>query len=208
MLIKCVLWFLLKTTEGTYIFETQFGFGLDEQMFIRHVQSRWFTLIPAMKQFTGRLEAVYQYFFKDLLKSAKINPGRQWGVQNDYRKLKDPLVRIQLCFLESLESIFYRVPDSQKKIWPCIYIHILHDQLSEWTSYIVRTLMWCFLKADEAGKNRKIAASSRCLQSQRTSSLIRMLRDRSLFMAYTGSGKIDPGPRNFLSLFARAMKFI
>ena len=35
-----------------------------------------------------------------------------------------------------------------------------------------------------------------------------MLRDWSLFMAYTGLGKIDPGPRNFLSLFARAMKFI
>ena len=34
------------------------------------------------------------------------------------------------------------------------------------------------------------------------------IRDRSLFMEYTGSGKIDPGPRNFLSLFARAMKFI
>ena len=34
------------------------------------------------------------------------------------------------------------------------------------------------------------------------------VRDRSLFMEYTGSGKIDSRPRNFLSLFAQAMKFI
>ena len=35
-----------------------------------------------------------------------------------------------------------------------------------------------------------------------------IIRDWSLFMEYTGSGKIDPWPRNFLLLFARAMKFI
>ena len=112
MPIKCVLWFLLKTTEGTHIFETQLGFGLDEQVFIRHIQSRWFTLIPAMNNSQADQK---QCFFKDLLKVAKINPGRQWEVQNDYRKLKGPVVRVQLCFLQSLESIFDRVPDSFRK---------------------------------------------------------------------------------------------
>ena len=51
------------------------------------------------------------------------------------------------------------------------HIHILHDELSE----LVRTLMRCFLIADEAGENRQVAAFSRCLQSRRTSCLIRML---------------------------------
>ena len=88
-----------------------------------------------MKWVAGKLEAVHQYIFKDVPSTAKIS-----------NKLKDTVVRIELFFLESLESFT-----------------------------LLRTLMRCFLKADEAGENRQVAASSLCLQSQWTSCMIRML---------------------------------
>ena len=91
-------------------------------------------------------------------------PGRQWEVQNDLSETER-----SCCKNWNLLSWELRV--SLRPRSRLFHIHILHDELSE----LVRTLMRCFLIADEAGENRQVAAFSRCLQSQRTSCLIRML---------------------------------
>ena len=63
--------------------------------------------------------------------------------EESVRNSKDPDVRVQLTFLESLESVFNRFLTLLQKEEPLI--HILNDQLSK----LVRTLMRHFLKADE-----------------------------------------------------------
>ena len=72
--------------------------------------------LPAMERVAGRLETDYQYFFKDVPKTAKISNTLKTLEGNEkyrmiYRKLKDPVVRIEI-FLESLRSVFDHVPDS------------------------------------------------------------------------------------------------
>ena len=99
-------------------------------------------------------------------------PGRQWEVQNDLSETER-----SCCKNWNLLSWELRV--SLRPRSRLFHIHILHDELSE----LVRTLMRCFLIADEAGENRQVAAFSRCLQSQRTSCLIRMLFIESTWAA-------------------------
>ena len=63
-------------------------------------------------------------------------------------KLRDPLVKAQLLFLESLEMVFNGFLTLFQKEEPLV--HILYDQLSE----LVHTLLWHFLKADAVGEER------------------------------------------------------
>lgn len=45
--------------------------GFEEEMFVRHVQCRWLTLVPALERLLKHWDAVYQYFVKDLPKRSK-----------------------------------------------------------------------------------------------------------------------------------------
>ena len=69
-------------------------------MSIRHVQSRWLTLIPAVKGVVNRWEVVKQYFLNGLPKSDKAAEKNE-RYKRIYRNLKDPIVLVQLHFLQS-----------------------------------------------------------------------------------------------------------
>ena len=89
---------------------------------------------PAVKIVTGKIDAVQQYFFIDLPKAAKENNTLKTLESNErYKrichKLKNPVVLVQLCFLESLEQVFNLFLTLFQKEEPLV--HILHDQLSE-----------------------------------------------------------------------------
>ena len=43
--------------------------GFTEQMFIRHIQCRWLTLIPAVSRVYNSYDALVQYFLNELPKS-------------------------------------------------------------------------------------------------------------------------------------------
>ena len=109
-----------------------------------------------MKRVTGKMDAVQQYFFIDLPKAAKENNTLKTMESNEkYKrichKLKNPVLLIQLCFLEqscSLEQAFNPFLTLFQKEEPLV--HILHDQLSE----LVCTLMLRFLKPEPVGEKR------------------------------------------------------
>jgi hypothetical protein len=124
--------------------ETQLNLGLDEQIFIRHVQSRWLTLIPAVNRVLTIWEAVEQYFLRDL---PKIDKGQEKSerYRRICRRLRDPMILVELHFLQSLESIFSPFLTLFQREEPLI--HILHDQLSE----LVRRLLSRFIKSDAFG---------------------------------------------------------
>jgi hypothetical protein len=62
------LFFFLKASpcRKEDFFETQLGLGLDSGLFIKHVQSRWLTLIPAVKRVLICWDAVEKYFLIEL----------------------------------------------------------------------------------------------------------------------------------------------
>lgn len=166
--------------------ESQLDLGLDDDMLIKHVQSRWLTLIPAVKRVKEKLEAVNKYIFKDLPKAAKETKTERALEGNERykricRKLKDPAVTAQLHFLESLEPVFHPFLTLFQKEEPLV--HILHDELSN----LVRTIMLRFLKPEVVGDKR-----DKELLSIDVSKSDNQLSDQMLVIGESTRAKVKP----------------
>ena len=108
--------------------------GFSEQMFIRHIQCRWLTLIPAVAQ---NWDALVQYFLTELPKS---KAWKQIQKNEKYiriaRKLNDAIMKVELEFLIKLEPLFDRLLKLFQKEEPLI--HVLHEGMVE--------LIKCFMR--------------------------------------------------------------
>ena len=94
-----------------YFLKAQIGLQLDEETFIKHVQSIWLTLIPATARVLSRWDAACKYFLEDLPKQSRESKSEKTLLHNErYRricsKLRDPVVLVQLYFLQNLEPLF------------------------------------------------------------------------------------------------------
>ena len=121
-------------------------------MFIKHVQSRWLTFIPAVKRVLICWDAVEKYFLVELPRiTAKEKKEASMKKNERYKRiwqdLKNPETFVQLHFLQNLESVFHPFLPLFQKVEPLI--HMLYHKLSE----LLRTIMFRFLKADVAGEN-------------------------------------------------------
>ena len=65
-------------------FETQIGLQLDEETFIKHVQSRRLTLIPATARVLSRWDAACKYFLEDLPKQSRESKSEKTLLHNLY----------------------------------------------------------------------------------------------------------------------------
>ena len=86
--------------------DVEYELGFDEELFIRHVQCRWLTLIPAL--IAKNFEPLCEYFLKELPKTATQNKTLKLLEKNETynricRTLKAPATLIQVIFLISLE---------------------------------------------------------------------------------------------------------
>ena len=85
--------------------------GLDDELFVRHVQCRWLTLLPALDRIVKSWEAVKKYFLKELPKQATEKRTSKSLEKNERynricRKVQDKSFPAQLAFLVSVEPIF------------------------------------------------------------------------------------------------------
>ena len=85
--------------------------GLHDELFIRHVQCRWLTLLPALERIVKNWEAVKKYFLEELPKQSREertikNLEKNERYNRICRKLQDKSFPAQLAFLLSVEPIF------------------------------------------------------------------------------------------------------
>ncbi|PFX23157.1 hypothetical protein AWC38_SpisGene12315 [Stylophora pistillata] len=66
-------WFKAHPARKEDYFKAQTNLGFDEQLFTRHVQSRWLTLIPALTRIVDNWESICSYFLKELPKELLIH---------------------------------------------------------------------------------------------------------------------------------------
>lgn len=127
--------------------------GLDEELFIQHVQCRWLTLIPALDRIVKKWEAIKKYFLEELPKQQKPSKTLEKNVRYNCicRKLRDKSFPVQLAFLVSVEPIFKKFLCFFQSEGPLI--HLLHHTMCE----VLKSLMGRFLKtqvlADKEGKH-------------------------------------------------------
>ena len=98
---------------------------LEEIFFLRHVESRWLSLLPAVERVKSQLPALLEYFKKlpDTDKKIKSN--------ERYKKIMVILTAqetiVQLCFLKSIKPVFNRFLQMFQTEGPLI--HILHQAM-------------------------------------------------------------------------------
>ena len=87
-------------------FKTQLGLGLDSRMFIKHVQSRWLTLIPAIKRVLICWDAIEKYFLVELPRIMAKEKKEASLTKNEWYKRicqnLNPETFVQLRFLQNL----------------------------------------------------------------------------------------------------------
>ena len=126
--------------------------GLDDELFIRHVQCRWLTLLPALERIVKNWEAVNKYFLEELPKQSREertikNLEKNERYNRICRKLQEKSFPAQLAFLLSVEPIFKKFLYFFQSEGPLI--HLLRDQMCE----LLKSVMHRFLKS-QAIKDR------------------------------------------------------
>jgi len=88
-------WFKSHTCQREDFTAVQQDLGFDEELFIRHVQCRWLTLLPALERVEKHWEAAKKYFLKDLPRESKINKTDKLLANNSrYIRICEKLVSI------------------------------------------------------------------------------------------------------------------
>lgn len=66
-------WFKTHTCRKEDFKETLAELGLDDEMFVQHVQCPWLTLVPVLQRILRNWKAVCKYFITDLPAISKQN---------------------------------------------------------------------------------------------------------------------------------------
>lgn len=152
--IDLFYWFKAHPARKEDYFKTQTDLGFDEQLFLRHVNCRWLTLIPALTRIVDNWEPIRSYFLKELPKAAREEKtGKVLDQNESYRRIckaiqgKDILMQMQ--FLISVKPVFDGILATFQRQEPLI--HVLHDECLQ----LARKLMLRFMKSEVAELNSK-----------------------------------------------------
>ena len=120
--------------------------ALDDELFVRHVQCRWLTLLPALDRIVKSWEAVKKYFLEELPKQGTEKRTSKSLEKNERynricRKLQDRSFPAQPAFLVAVELIFKKFLCFFQNEGPLI--HLLPDQMCE----LLKSVMHRFLKS-------------------------------------------------------------
>lgn len=97
--------FKRSSARRSDLFDAEQALGLDELMVLRHVQSRWLSLVPALERLVDISSAIKKLLLEDLPKSDK-----SIGKNDKYLAIKKALeskeVDVEIQFLISIKPIF------------------------------------------------------------------------------------------------------
>ena len=107
----------------------------DEFVFLRHVQSQWLSLIPAIERVRKQFPALKENFRK--LPDSDKNIAKNARYKRIMTLLTSPEAMVQLCFLESVKSIFDKFLESFQvegtlihNLYPCMIL-LLKQMMSQ-----------------------------------------------------------------------------
>ena len=130
--------------------DLQLEYDIDTSLFLRHVPSRWLTLLPAMERVLKNWSVSVDYFTEQLPNSIKSKSQKKNLETNEkYRRicknLTDRKVMVQVAFLMSVTPLFEKF----LTIFQCKgpIVHVILDECSS----LLRTVIGRFMKTDVVG---------------------------------------------------------
>ena len=135
--IDLFYFFKLSASRREDYLAIQQKLDLDEIVFLRHVESRWLSLLPAVERVKSQLPALLEYFKKLPDTDKKINSNER------YKKimviLTAPEMIVQLCFLKSMKPVFNRFLQMFQTEGPLI--HVLHQAMLDLLKQVMSRLL-------------------------------------------------------------------
>ena len=122
--------------------QIQNDMNLDELQFLRHVSSRWLTLIPTVERLLSQLDGLRK-FISDLSKDKAVSKSPRYGRIS--RKLEKVDITFQMYFLLNAGEVFTDFLTLLQCEKPMI--HVLHNELCDF----IRKLARRFVKAEYLG---------------------------------------------------------
>ena len=143
LVIKLFYWFKHSAARQEDYRTVQYNVDLGELVLLRHVPTRWLTLLPAVLRVLSEWPAITKYF-KDLPTEDKtVEKNEQY--KEIKRLIDNPRTYVQLQFVADVCPMFTRfLQDFQHE--GCM-IHVLYPALRD----LVVTIMLRFLKTDVVG---------------------------------------------------------
>ena len=141
--LKLFYWFKHSAARREDLQSVQFALELDSVLLLRHVESRWLSLQPAITRILSQWLAITKYFkhLPDSDKSVEKN-GKYKEIM---LLLNNPRTYIQLVFIADVASVFSNFLQSFQREGPLI--HMLYLALNN----LVRTLMLRFVNTAVVG---------------------------------------------------------
>ena len=126
--------------------------GLDELVLLRHVQSRWLSLVPALQRVISMKAALVKLFVDELPKNDKniTKNDKYWTIRN---ALESKEVEIQMEFLISIKPIFDEFLTKFQKEEPMI--HLLYPNCEKLLKLTIGRLMKNKVYKDKRGEDLK-----------------------------------------------------
>ena len=136
--IDLFYFFKLSAARREDFLKIQQKLDLGEIVFLRHVELRWLSLLPAAEGVKDQFPVLLQYFKKLLEEDRKIKGNERYRRIMSF--LTSPETMIQLYFLESLKPVFDQFLQLFQTEGPLI--HILHQSVLQ----LLKQVMFRFLK--------------------------------------------------------------
>ena len=126
--------------------------GLDELVLLRHVQSQWLSLVPALQRVISMKAALVKLFVDELPKNDKniTKNDKYWTIRN---ALESKEVEIQMEFLISIKPIFDEFLTKFQKEEPMI--HLLYPNCEKLLKLTIGRLMKNKVYKDKRGEDLK-----------------------------------------------------
>lgn len=139
LVIDVYHWFKLSAVRKEEFLAIQEEFGLPTHAFLKHVECRWLTLLPAIERIDEQWKALCHYFITALPKAdpSITNNMRYKRIRNQLSRKETPA---ELQFLKSVATYFNGFLAFFQREEPMI--HLLHEKLFDF----VKELYMRFLK--------------------------------------------------------------
>ena len=124
LVIDIHTWFKLSAARREDYQEVQESLGLPKKYFLKHVDSRWLTLQPALQRICEQIKGLEKYFSEESKKDAKVQSNPRFI--RIMRQLNSKETSAKMHFLISVADIFNSFLVNFQKEEPLI--HILYDQ--------------------------------------------------------------------------------
>ncbi|KAJ8033350.1 hypothetical protein HOLleu_23560 [Holothuria leucospilota] len=131
-----------------YYKEEQVNLELDEVNFVRHVQSRWLTLLPAVDRVISQMSGLREYFLKTLALRSTEKSDRYKHI---CRLLNDDTTEVQLLFLQCVKELFDSFLRAFQVESPMV--HCLYSSLVDLVKSLLKRFVKAELVAGKAGKD-------------------------------------------------------